>query len=226
MTRRRMRARKEVGHGTKEAIAEALQRNLTAEEIRRIAASAVLDLDPAARTRLIGRLGPETGGALDRLLKGGGGGRSRGTAHVATPSEERIRKDWKRAWSEWDRCVSESGDKDGKYVVQEHHWEEPYFDGSALADDLEPIAKRMWKVLPRVFDGDLDPGFSFAEAIAESADEIGTGLPEWIDPSAGDGTQLGPVATGCLLEWEWRRRGGTGGTHSRCLMRSGGWRPR
>jgi len=42
--------------------------------------------------------------------------------------------------------------------------------------------------------------------------EIGSGLPDWMDPSSGDGCPLGPEATGCLLEWEWRacRRDGRG----------------
>jgi hypothetical protein len=41
-------------------------------------------------------------------------------------------------------------------------------------------------------------------AIEEMDAEIGSGLPDWMDPKSGDGCPLGPEVTGCLLEWEWR----------------------
>jgi hypothetical protein len=68
--------------------------------------------------------------------------------------------------------------------------------------DLEQIAGRMHKLLARVWDEDLDPELSFADAIAAAALEIGTGLPEWIQPV--DAGQFGRQTTGCLLEWQWR----------------------
>jgi len=60
----------------------------------------------------------------------------------------------------------------------------------------------MRELLPRVVDEELAPEFSFREALEETAQEIGSGLPEWIDDP--DGCYFEPQVTECLLEWEWR----------------------
>ena len=190
-----------MGMKEERALLELLSHGLSEEEIQRVLACALLALDERGRDRLVARLGEETGGTLRRLLASRG--RSRTTAQPS-PGSAKIREQWEKAWGEWEVCVAESGDKDGRYVVQEHHWEEPYLDGSSLAQDLEPIAARMRKVLERVMDQGLAPEFSFHTAIEDLGAEIGSGLPEWIDPSSGDACPLGPEVTGCLLEWEWR----------------------
>jgi hypothetical protein len=183
------------------ALLELLSHGLSEEEIQRVLPCALLALDERGRDRLFGRLGAETGATLRRLLA------SRATSRTKAPpppGSTKIREEWDKAWSEWDASVAESGNEDGQYVVQEHHWEEPYLDGLSLAGDLEPIAARMRKLLARVMDEELDPDFSFLAAIQDLDAEIGSGLPEWMDASSGDGCPLGPEVTGCLLEWEWR----------------------
>ena len=185
------------------ALLELLSHGLSGEEMQRVLACALLVLDERGRDRLFGRLGAETGSTLRRLLASRA--RSR-TKAQPSPGSAKIREEWDKAWSEWDACVAESGDEDGRYVVRDHHWEEPYLDGLSLAGDLEPIATRMRKILERVMDEELDPDFSFLSAIEELDEEIGSGLPEWMDASSGDGCALGPEMTGCLLEWEWRAR--------------------
>ncbi|PIU19334.1 MAG: hypothetical protein COT18_08050 [Elusimicrobia bacterium CG08_land_8_20_14_0_20_59_10] len=125
---------------------------------------------------------------------------------------DKVRREWKNCRRDWDKVVCESGDENGKYVLQGHHWEEPCFDPDSLAGDLEPIAARMRPLIRRVFKANLDPGFKFAEVIEWTVDEIGSGLPEWLDPFRMDGLGLGPETTACLLEWEWlvAQRDGTG----------------
>jgi hypothetical protein len=124
------------------ALLELLAHGLSQEEIQRVLASALLALDERGRDRLLTRLGAETGATLRRLLASRG--RTRTKAPPA-PGSAKIREEWDKAWSEWEACVAESGDEDGRYVVREHHWEEPYLDGSSLAQDLEPLAARMRK---------------------------------------------------------------------------------
>lgn len=187
--------------GEERALLELLAHGLSEEEIQRVLACALLALDEQGRDRLFGRLGPETGATLRRLLTSRA--RSR-TKAPPSPGSAKIRQEWDKVWSEWEACVAESGDEDGRYVVREHHWEEPYLDGLTLAGDLEPIAARMRTILERVMDEDLDPDFSFVSAIETLDEEIGSGLPEWMDRSSGDGCALGPEVTSCLLEWEWR----------------------
>ena len=67
-----------------------------------------------------------------------------------------------------------------------------------------------------VLEHDPDPGFSMRDAVAELGEELGGGLPEWFPPPA-EGFELGPQATGCLPEWEWRvgRRDGGGASTPR-----------
>ncbi len=185
------------------ALLELLAHGLSENEIRRVVACALLALDEGGRDRLVARLGRETGDTLRTLL--GAHGRS-GAKARPSPGGAKIRQEWEKAWSDWEACVAESGDEDGQYVVREHHWEEPYLDASSLALDLEPIAARMRAILERVMDEGLAPAFSFLTAIEEMDAEIGSGLPDWMDPSSGDGCSLGPEVTGCLLEWEWRAR--------------------
>jgi hypothetical protein len=74
------------------------------------------------------------------------------------------------------------GDEEGKYVVQDHHWEPPYLDKSAYTKDLEPIAARMSNLIPPVFDRNLALDFSFADALKTAAEEA-WGLTEWIEDS-------------------------------------------
>lgn len=185
------------------ALLERLSHGLSEDEIQRVLACALLALDERGRDRLFGRLGAETGATLRRLLVSRATSR---TKALPSPGSAKIREEWDKAWSEWEAYVAESGDEDGRYVVQEHHWEEPYLDGLSLAGDLEPIAARLRKLIVPVMDEDLDPNFSFLRAIEELDAEIGSGLPEWMDRSSGDGCALGPEVTGCLLEWEWRMR--------------------
>lgn len=202
-TRRGQRA----DRAAEQALLELLTHGLSEEEIRRVAACALLALDERGRDHLVARLGEETGGTLRRLLASHG--RSR-TKAQPSPGGAKIREEWEKTWAKWEDCVAESGDEHGRYVVREHHWEEPYLDGSSLAQDLEPIAARMREILERVMDEGLDPDFSFRTAIEDLDAEIGSGLSEWMDPSSGDGCPLGPEVTRCLLEWEWRagRRNG------------------
>jgi hypothetical protein len=163
------------GDAKEGALLELLAHGLSEDEIRRVVACALLALDEGGRDRLVARLGGETGETLRRLL--GSHGRS-GAKARPSPGGAKISQEWAKAWSDWEACVAESGDEDGRYVVREHHWEEPYLDASSLAEDLEPIAARMRAMLERVMDEGLAPAFSFLTAIEEMDAEIGSGLPE------------------------------------------------
>ncbi len=184
-----------------QALFQLLSHGLSEAEIQRVVACALLALDERGRDRLVARLGAKTGGTLRRLLASRGEGR---TTERPSPGAAKIRQEWEKAWDAWETCVAESQDEHGRYVVREHRWEEPYLDGSSLADDLEPIAAGMRQLLERVMDEGLDRSFSFLTRIEDMDAEIGSGLPDWMDPSSGDRCPLGPEVTGCLLEWEWR----------------------
>ena len=174
---------------------------LDEREIQRVAACAVLMLDAPRLDQLYRKLGKETGGSLRRILETH---RKAATGSSPVLSKAKVAGLWERAWSEWEACIMESVDEEGKYVIQEHHWEAPYLSIYDLARDLEPIAARMRKLLKRVWDNNVDPNFSFVETLTSAVEEIGSGLPDWMDSSLeNEGLDLGPEVTRCLLEWEW-----------------------
>ena len=183
---------------TERDVLKRLSDGLSEGEIQRVLAEALVSLDQDGLKRLAEKLGPETGATLLRALKGGGG-KQAPVAGVA-----KVKQEWDRAWAEWNALIMEACDEEGDYVIQEHDWEQPYFDPLSVTHDLEPIAAKMRKLLPRVFDENLDPDFSFSEAVKDSVEEIGSSLPDWMDPFESEGFGLGPEATKCLLDWEWR----------------------
>jgi len=190
------------GTGPQEPRAElttALEAVLSTEEVRRATAAAFLALDEAGRQRLLEQLPVETAEALRPVLNGVGG--SKRSRPPIAAGRAKVRQDWQQLWNEWNESINESGYEEGRYVHQEHDWEPPYLDRSALIDDLEGIAKRMRSLMSRVWTEGLDPKRSFIGEVREAANEIGAGLPEWFD---GERSDFGPEVTRCLLDWEMR----------------------
>lgn len=177
-----------------------MRSSLVEKEIRDVLEGALLSLDKAGIERLVKRLGKETGGTLRHVMDLYSKGIS---GPEPVPGRAKIRQEWDRAVSDWRDCVYESVYEEGKYVMQEHHWETPYLDTSALAGDLEEIAARMRALIPRVVDDNIDPEFDFFKFAVETVDEVGSGLPEWIDGWE-EGYLFGNEGTRCLLEWTWR----------------------
>lgn len=175
-----------------------LSAGLSEQEIRRVLAGALKSMDHAGVDRLVKRVGHETAAALRRVLYAD---RSK---RPPVPGRAKIKEEWEKARRDWNSLIAEASDDEGQYVTQEHHWEEPYFDSGSVTLSLEPIAARMKKILPRVFEENVDPNFSFAEAVRDSMEEIESGIPDWMNPFDNEGFVLGPEATTCLIDWEWR----------------------
>ena len=127
------------------------------------------------------------------------------SATAASPqarvSDQKALETWNELWGEWEGQVSEVGDEEGEYAVREPEWDPPYFDSSALANDLEKIAEQMLEWLDRAFPLDHEPNL-FAQAL-KGIDENINLYPEWM---SGDENVcgLGPHATACVLRWTWR----------------------
>jgi hypothetical protein len=201
------------------SLLDVLSAKLSREEVRQALAACLLVMDGAALERLAARLQPETMAILRQLLSPSA---KSPAVNELRPSIDKIREEWDSAWEEWNSCVAETGDEEGKYVLQEHHWEPPYLDTSSFAEDLEPIAARMRALLPPVLKQNLDPGFSFEDSLRSTAEEVGAGLPEWMEDT-GEGIVFGPEVTRFLLEWEWGiamrdKLGGFGFTDKMCLF--------
>ena len=65
-------------------------------------------------------------------------------------SDQKFIEEWHKLWAEWNNIVSDVGDEEGSYVFQEYHWEEPYFDCSALSLDLDKVASKMYPCLEKI----------------------------------------------------------------------------
>jgi hypothetical protein len=120
---------------------------------------------------------PDMAATVDKILKGGcsvtGGITEK---HLA--SYKRTMEYWDSLWRQWHGVVAELGDEDGTYAVQDHHWEEPYFDGYGFASDLEPIARDMLGLINDVYNSVDDPDL-FEAALADIEENIAS-YPEWM----------------------------------------------
>jgi hypothetical protein len=115
-------------------------------------------------------------------------------------SKGKLLEIWYDLWGRWNSHVCEVGDEEGDYVIKDADWEPPYFDPTALADDLEKIAKEMRPMLEPV-SRLIDDSELFMKAADEIDDNIRS-FPEWMGVE--DCCELGPHTTNCLLEWTWR----------------------
>src|ERR1035441_1412829 len=104
------------------------------------------------------------------------------TTTAASPeagvSNQKALETWKGLWGEWESHVSEGGDENGEYAIREPEWDPPYFDSTALADDLEKAAQPMLEWLDRIFPLVNEPEL-FAEALKRIDENIGS-YPEWM----------------------------------------------
>src|SRR6185437_9479065 len=186
-----------------EALLRRLDEILSDDELRSVLGSALRVLDAVARDRLLARLDSDTAEALRRALSGPEKS-SRGARPVVVAAGKRkLRQEWDRAWKEWGEVVEQSGVEEGRYVRQDAHWEPPYLDTGSIGDDLDAVASRIRPLIPRVIAEGIAPDFSFAETVEAMNGELFAGLPDWFG-AVDEGCHLGPEATSCLLEWEWR----------------------
>jgi hypothetical protein len=119
---------------------------------------------------------------------------------AAAISDQKTLEIWSNFWSDWESHISELGDAEGTYADHEEHWHPPYFDPTALTDDLEQDAGRLLEWLERAFPLMKEPDL-FRTSLAE----IDAGIqsyPDWMQPVE-DRCVLGPLATTCVLRWTW-----------------------
>jgi hypothetical protein len=108
---------------------------------------------------------------------------------------------WNSLWRHWHEILADVGNEEGKYAVQDHHWEEPYFDGSYLASDLEPIARDMLGLIDDVYVSVGNPDL-FVDTLEDIETSIAS-YPEWMGVEYGEPCELEKYATSCVLKWLW-----------------------
>jgi hypothetical protein len=123
------------------------------------------------------------------------------TAKAQPTSLAKLSQTWSQLWREWNEIIWEASQEEGKYIVQERHWEEPYFDNYTLVEDLEAIAKQMKPLVKTAFDNNFSYDDGFALNLLSAESDISDGIPDWMEIR--DGIHLEGTITHCLLEWEW-----------------------
>lgn len=115
-------------------------------------------------------------------------------------SDKKFIEKWKDLWREWYDVVSEVGDEDGKYIIQEHHWEDPYFDSSAICSGLDSVVEKMLPFLKKIHELGIENDSLFDDAFIEIEENIDS-YPEWIYTDDCE-SSIGNAGTMCILKWK------------------------
>lgn len=175
----------------------ALLAALTPDQIKKVLTMTFELLEPAQVGLLLETLEPDISLTLKRLLKPD----DISPTEARIISDDKLFADWRDLWSQWADVTFDVGDEDGTYVQQEAHWEPPYFDPYALADDLEKIATKMRDMLEDVCALDREDDDCFAAEFGAIDDSIDR-FPEWMGADA-EPCMFEHETTDCFLTWEW-----------------------
>ena len=186
--------------GKKITIGQLLMKSLTAEQI-----ACMLDVVASAgglKSLMddFTKADPDMAATVGKLLNVNGN-TTDGKTKGRLTSHKRTMEYWNSLWRYWHEIVAQLGNEEGKYAVQDHHWEEPYFDGSFFASDLEPIARDMLALIDDVYNSVGDPDL-YLEALVDIEESIAS-YPEWMGVEYGEPSELEKNATYCVLKWLW-----------------------
>ncbi len=182
------------------AIGQMLVKSLTSEQIAGLLTVVSASIDLNQFMDEFTKIDPDMAATVKKILAADQGSVSKGKTKPLA-SLKRTMEFWVSLWSKFDDAIGELGDEGGKYAVEDHHWEPPYFDGWSLADDLGPVAKDMLGLIEDVYEEVNDPDV-FLDALEEMDDQIGL-YPEWMGVEHGEPCVLQESMTQCVLTWLW-----------------------
>jgi hypothetical protein len=125
------------------------------------------------------------------------------TQPTATPiaSLSKQAQTWSKLWGEWNTILSEVSEEDGKYIVQEVSWEEPYFDNYTFMEDLENIATQLLPLIPIAIENNFDPKDKFIEELTDVENTVVDSIPDWM--GSVEDLDVQHNLTHCVLQWEY-----------------------
>jgi hypothetical protein len=174
---------------------------LTQGEIAGLLDAIFAVLSPDTQRTMLDQLSPDTRRTVRHVLSRPQESDDAETLPGQPVSIAKLEQTWHKLWGKWDTIVDEASNEEGDYIAQEAHWEPPYFDQYAFAQDLEKVAETMRPLIQSAIEHRFEPDMGFAEAISEAEDAIAAGMPEWI--YLDEGFDLEANLTHCLLTWEW-----------------------
>ena len=116
-------------------VGQLLMKSLTSDQLTLLLDVVASGVDLSRYMGDLKKADPDMAATVDKVLK------SRGAkAEVGIGSrlvlDQRSIDNWNSLWRQLDDVIAEVGNEDGKYTIQDHHWEAPYFAGGDLAFDL------------------------------------------------------------------------------------------
>jgi hypothetical protein len=116
---------------------------LTETEISQLLDQLFAVISDEQRASIFSKLQPDTKATLTQIIAPPQTVESEQTAKAQPTSLAKLAQTWSELWREWNDIIWEASQDEGKYIVQERHWEEPYFDNNTLVEDLEAVAKQI-----------------------------------------------------------------------------------
>ena len=174
---------------------------LTQQEIAQLIDALFKVLSPELQERAIAQLSEDTQQTVKQILAPASIVEPTQASESQTISLAKQAQIWSELWGDWDEIVEDASEEGGKYIVQEAHWEPPYFDTTTFIEDLERVAAQMQLLLQTAFEHEFMPDSGFVSALLEAESGISSGLEDWMELT--EGLYLEQHLTNCLLKWEW-----------------------
>lgn len=191
----------DTGGGASADLSVRLLAALTQQEIAQLidALFGVLSLE--LQKQAIAHLPPDTQQTVKQILAPPHTVESTQATAAQTVSRVKQAQTWSELWQAWDVLVWEASQEEGKYIIQEAHWEPLYFDTYTFIEDLEGVAKNMLPLIETAFEHQFRPDRGFVSALLSAESEVSRGIPDWMEIT--EGLDLGRCLTTCVLKWEW-----------------------
>jgi hypothetical protein len=178
-----------------------LLKALTQLEIAQLINALLEVLSPELQEQAISQLLTDTQQTVRQILDPSQPQASTQFADAETVSLAKQAEVWAGLWREWDTVVCEAAEEEGKYIVREADWEEPYFDATTFIEDLESVAHKMEPLIQTAFEHEFSPEPDFVTALLDAETDVASGIPDWMEIT--DGLYLEQHLTRCVLESEW-----------------------
>ncbi|HBE57977.1 MAG TPA: hypothetical protein DEG17_24300 [Cyanobacteria bacterium UBA11149] len=182
-------------------LANRLLNGLTQEETAQLIDALFGVLSQELQDIAIAKLNPATQKTVRQILTPPSTITEDPTSETSVISLAKQAQTWCNLWQDWDVIIWEASQEEGQYIIQDAHWEPPYFHTTAFTENLEVVADKMLPLIQTAFDHDFIPDCSFIPVLLEVESQILNGLEEWIELP--DGLPLGRQVTQCVLTWEW-----------------------
>ncbi len=182
-------------------VGERILAALTQREVAELLDALFIVLPSDLRAQMLERLPPDTQRTVQQIIAPAEPAGGAEEVDAGPVSMAKLAESWAELWREWDAIIDEATEEEGEYITQEEHWEPPYFDEVALAEDLDKVAARMQPLLQAAYENRFQPDVGFGEALLEAEAAITAALPDWMELF--EGLHAEKQLTTCFLTWEW-----------------------